>query len=193
MNLFIADPCPVPEKLTGEKKSYRVANFRLAVERVFDFLHDIYPDNSSRIKYIGNLLAGDARDWWDNLVVSNTEEAIAIQGDLESFWSHLEKHYGTLVMPFEKEVNLIRFNQGELGIRDFNLKFKVLASKVNFNEEALCAVYIANLNPPTLDFLKKSPPIPKTLQNLMERCGHLMPVSWVINLPNPSLSYQGKC
>ncbi len=60
---------------------------------------------------------------------------------------------------------MIRFNQGKFGIRDFNLKFKTLASKVN-------AVYIANLNPPTLVLLKKSPPIPKILQELMERCGN---------------------
>jgi hypothetical protein len=92
---------------------------------------------------------------------------------LESFWHQLEGHFGTKSMPFDPEVKLLRFTQGNMRICDFNQKFKQLASSLDFNENALCAVYISNINSETLDYLKKSPPIPKILNELMEKCAHL--------------------
>lgn len=85
----------------------------------------------------------------------------------------LEKRFGHKSMPFENEVNLLAHKQGKNKISDFNVRFKQLASAVDFNETALCAIYFYNLNEDTLNFLIRMPPIPWKLEELIERYAHL--------------------
>lgn len=77
------------------------------------------------------------RTWLDGIELSTSEESVAIRTDLESFWHQLERHFGTKSMPFDPEVKLLRFTQGNMRICDFNQKFKQLASSLDFNENRL--------------------------------------------------------
>ena len=170
---LISEQMPMPDKFSGSKKNYTVVNFKLAVRRIFENIPNRYPDDASKIKFIGNLLEGSARKWLDAVELSTSPESVSILTHLDIFWLMLEKHFGHKSMPFENEVNLLAYKQGKNRISDFNVRFKQLASALDFNETALCAIYIFNLNEDTLNFLIRMPPIPRKLDELMERCAHL--------------------
>lgn len=169
----VSEQMPMPDKFSGSKKNYTVVNFKLAVRRIFENMPNRYPDDAARIKFIGNLLEGSARKWLDAVELSNSPESVSILTHLDIFWLMLEKHFGHKTMPFENEVNLLAFKQGKTKTSDYNVRFKQLASAIDFNETALCAIYIFNLNEETLNFLIRNPPIPRKLDELMERCAHL--------------------
>ena len=113
----------MPDKFSGSKKNYTVVNFKLAVRRIFQNMPNRYPDDASRIKFIGNLLEGSARKWLDAVELSNSPESVSIV-----FWLMLEKHFGHKTMPFENVVNLVAFKQGKTETSDYNVRFKQLAS-----------------------------------------------------------------
>jgi len=169
----VSESMPLPEKFSGARKSYTVSNFKLAVRRVLDNMPTRFNDDASRIKFIGNLLEGAARKWFDHIEMAETDIAFEILNNLECFWMSLEKHFGHKSLPFANEIELLKLEQGNTRISEFNIRFKQLAAALDFNESALCAIYIKNLNDETVNFLKRTPPIPRKLDEIMERCAHL--------------------
>ena len=169
----VSESMPMPEKFSGSRKSYTVANFKLAFRRIQDNMPNRFNDDASRIKFIGNLLEGAARKWLDHIEMADSDNSFEILNNLDYFWICLEKHFGQKSMPFSNEIELLKYEQGTTRISEFNIRFKQLAASLDFNESALCAIYIKNLNDETVNFLKRTPPIPRKLEEIMERCAHL--------------------
>ena len=116
--------------------NYSVLNIKLGVNRIFDSRDyaDRFPSDEDKINFVGNLLDGLVREWWDQYVnaSSSIQGSSDVLSDLNLFWEPLDDNFGVKNMPFEKEAEFIHFEQGTMAIKEFNLKLqKLFTSKLN--------------------------------------------------------------
>lgn len=164
----VADPIAMPDRFSGSPR-FPLTSFKLSVERVFELSPGRFPSPRSRILFIGNLLDGSARRWFDSLQLVGTEESERTLSDLNAFWETMAKHFGLKDSRLQSEIKLLRFRQSKLTVSEFGIRYKQLASTVEFNERALVANFIANLNEDVLDFLRRNV-IPEKLEDLIQFC-----------------------
>lgn len=164
----VADPIVTPERFSGNQR-FPLSSFKLAVERVFNSAGPRFPDDKSKINYIGNLLDGLARRWLDTVQLSSSEESRQILSNLAVFWESMSKHFGSKDTRLQTEIKLVRFRQGKLSATEFAIRFKQLAATVEFNERALIAIFISNLNVDVVEFLRRQS-APERLEDLVNVC-----------------------
>jgi hypothetical protein len=72
-------------------------------------------------------------------------------------------------MSFEEELRLLDFSQDNLGIFEFNTKFRQLAACIDCSRDKLeAALYQSKLNQTYVRHLKSSPPMTRTVDCLMD-------------------------
>ena len=110
------------------------------MKRVFNSAGPRFPDDKSKINYIGNLLDGLARRW---LIRSSCRhrESRQILSNPRCFWESMSKHFGSKDTRLQTEIKLVRFRQGKLSATEFAIRFKQLAATVEFNESFDCSFY----------------------------------------------------
>lgn len=166
----IADPVAMPDRFSGSRSSYNLTSFRLAVERVFELSGGRFPNDRSKVTFIGNLLDGPARRWFDSVEMTKSEESLRISHNINYFWESMAKHFGLKDSKLQSELKLIKLKQQNLSVSEYGIRYKQMASTLEFNERALVAIFIANLNDQTLDFLKRQSSIPEQLDELIQLC-----------------------
>jgi hypothetical protein len=82
----------------------------------------------------------------------------------------MSRHFGLKDSRLQGKTKLIKFKQLTLSVSDFGIRFKQMASTVDFNDRALVALFISNLNESALNFLKKQSVIPEKLDELIQLC-----------------------
>lgn len=163
----------LPQKFSGEDKDYTLEAFRYAID---DYLEKNPSLNSERwdaydyTGFVGQLLSGDAGRWWSSFGLVKRHKATRERTDAMYFWRKLEVQFGTNKKPFQEELDFIGMFQNSSDITEFNFKFQRMAALVDWeNPESLkAAFYISKLNGTFLKHLKSAPPLPKTLEGLME-------------------------
>lgn len=164
----VADPIAMPDRFSGGAR-FPLSSFKLSVERVFELSSGRFPSPRSKIIFIGNLLDGPARRWFDSMQLLGSDESERILSDLVYFWEVMTRHFGLKDSRLQSEIKLLRFKQSKLSVAEFGIRYKQLASTVEFYERALVANFIANLNDDVLDFLRRNV-IPEKLDELIQLC-----------------------
>ena len=177
-NIRPANFVAIPEKFSSLKDNYSVLNFKLGVTRIFDSRDyaDRFSSDEDKINFIGHLLDGPVREWWDQYVnaSSSIQGSSDVLSDLNLFWELLDDNFGVKHMPFENEVEFIHFEQGSMGIKEFNLKFQRYAILSGFNPKALICLYISKLNDTYLTYVK-TPPMPEDVEGMMRKAAFFDP------------------
>jgi hypothetical protein len=166
----VTDPVVMPERFSGSKSSYPLGSFKLAVERVFELSPGRFPTDKAKVTFIGNLLDGPARRWLDTVQQTKTDDSFRVINNLDYFWESMSRHFGLKDSRLQGEIKLIKFKQLTLSVSDFGIRFKQMASTVDFNDRALVALFISNLNESALNFLRKQSVIPEKLDELIQLC-----------------------
>lgn len=168
---YVMTDAPVhPEKFSGNKKSYGLQSFRLAIERVLTLSEGRFNTDNRKIIYIGNLLEGPAQSWFNAMQSSNADDAVIIMNNLEMFWRAMSRHFGIKNSGLEREMEFLDFCQDRIRVSDYAIRFRQLASTLNFNDVALRAIFIKNLNSKAKKALRNQNDIPDTLDAVIELC-----------------------
>lgn len=168
---YVMTDAPVhPEKFSGNKKSYGLQSFRLAIERVFTLSEGRFNSDYRKIIYIGNLLEGPAQSWFNAMQSSCADDAVAIMNDVEIFWRAMSRHFGVKNSVLEKELEFLEFCQDRFRVSDYAIRFRQLASTLRFNDAALRAIFIKNLNSKAKRALRNQNDIPESLDAVIELC-----------------------
>ena len=159
-----------PEKFSGSKKSYGLQSFKLAIERVFTLSEGRFNTDNRKVNYIGSLLEGPAQSWFNSIQSSSTVEAASIMNNVELFWLSMSRHFAVKHSELQAELEFLDFNQDKLRVSEYSIRFRQLASTLKFNDAALRAIFIRNLNPKAKRVLKNQSDIPKSLDEVIELC-----------------------
>lgn len=166
----LADLIVHPEKFSANKSSYSLTSFKMATERVFELSGSRFPDDRSKIIYIGNLLECPARRWYNSIQSRSSDEARLLMSNLDHFWSVMAAHFGIKESRIQVELKLLRFRQDKLTAAEFGTRFKQMASTINSPERPLIAIFILNLNEKTMTSLRHQQNFPDRLEDLIQLC-----------------------
>lgn len=166
----LADPIVHPEKFSANKSSYSLNSFKMATERAFELSGNRFPDDRSKIIYIGNLLEGPARRWYDSIQSRSSDETRLLMSNLDHFWSAMAAYFGIKESRIQVELKLLRFRQDKLSVVDYATRFKNIASTIDYPERPLIAIFISNLNEKTMAYLRHQSNFPDRLEDLIQLC-----------------------
>lgn len=157
---------PLPDKFSGKGK-VSVKSFKSAVELYWSLCSRQFVNSSERVMFIGTLLDGHARRWFDALL-ENRDENSSLLNDLNLFWKSLSDTFDVEAnLPLKAELELLHLQQGDLQIMEFNRRFKQLAASTRMNSFAIAAIYVSGLNADTRQYLYWHENIPEDLDGLI--------------------------
>ena len=162
-----------PEEFKGDRR--QTETFLLQCRAYFDANPTQYPTSRTQVKYATNLLRGEAFEWFKHIMRdyllnetgSQDAETVGIYANWENFEAALRTVYGELDEERTAELQLQKLTQGG-SAADYSAKFQRLATKTQWNDEALVAGFYRGLKENIKDDLTRMDSRPTTLAGMIE-------------------------
>lgn len=141
---------PLPEKFGGERKKLR--GFLNQLELVFMLNPTRYPNDATKIGVIGTLLTDKALAWFSPYL-EHPENHKELLADYSQFKELLEKTFGAHDRALLAASKIKRLKQGAKSVSVFAAEFRLLASDLTWNDDALVSQFRQGLNQEVKDML----------------------------------------
>lgn len=153
---------PVPERFNGNRKNYRT--FMSQVDAIFTLNASRFPDDKTKIIYIGSLLTGDAAKWFEAMTRSETGN---LMNDYKVFKTIFEQLFSDPYSEANACRELKKLRQGSLSATAYAMKFLSLSVDTKYNEPALLEYFRSGLNPQIKDILATTVNLPQKFEPFM--------------------------
>jgi hypothetical protein len=152
---------PVPDRFNGSRENF--SSFLAQVETVFQLNRSRFPDDLTRILYIGSLLTGTASRWFEATI--RTQLATLSYAQFLSQFRTLFSDPYTVSNARRKIRNL---HQGSMSASSYIMKFLSLSGETGFNDNALSDLLLTNLKPEIKDVIATTADVPDTLNAFID-------------------------
>lgn len=163
-NLKLNPKVPIPDKFDGNISKYR--DFLASIKNYFALQGDRYPDDETKVRFIGTLFTGDPLSWFRSLIESDSESLYDFQRFIDEFKSNYDDPY---VMK-NAQSKLRRLKQGKGSVLSYASRFRRLASESGYNNEAKIALFRTGLNDDVKDVLATLLDEPSEFESFINFC-----------------------
>jgi hypothetical protein len=153
----------LPEKFDGDRKNFR--EFINQLELVFMICPARYPTDAVRVATVGMLLTGRARSWMTPYL-ENPDVHQDLLNNYANFKALMTSTFGESDRALVSGNKIKRLSQGSRPASSYASDFRLLASDLDWNDDALRFQYRTGLSPKLKDMLLNHPE-PENLDDLI--------------------------
>ena len=128
----------MPSRYHGDRASLRT--FLCQCELIVELQPERFPNDDMKIGFIGSYLEGPAASWF--AAVKSTD----VCKSFVHFVGQFKGNFGDRELAENAAISLSSLTQGRSSINEYASKFRVIASDVKWNEEALMHQFVKGLN-----------------------------------------------
>lgn len=150
---------PLPEKFNGNRKFFR--NFITQINAMFTLNSSRFPNDVSKVLFIGSLLTGDAASWFESITRDTYDHNYT--DFMENFRVMFSDPHSQTTA--RREIRELR--QGKMSATTYCMRFMALSVDTGFCEESLKDFLEYNLNPQIQDIIATSANVPKDLKQFI--------------------------
>lgn len=155
-----------PEKFNG--KMTEAKNFVATCRDIFALQPSRFPDEKTKIIYVGTNLIGNALTWYRNVRTEHEKSANPGLSDVESFFRLLLSTFDDPNAINNSRDQLSRIKQGKESCLNYSTRFRNMAVETGYNEVAKVALYRNGLNNDLKDALANVQSLPETFEDFVK-------------------------
>lgn len=155
---------PLPEKFDGNISKYR--DFLASVKNYFALQGNRYPDEETKVRFIGTLFTGDPLTWFRSLIESDSD----VLSDYQMFLLEFKNNYDDPYVMKNSQSKIRRLKQGKGSVLVYSARFRRLAAETGYNNEAKIALFRTGLNDDVKDVLATLLEEPSEFESFMNFC-----------------------
>jgi hypothetical protein len=140
----------LPDKFDGDRRKLR--GFMNQIELLFALNPSRYPNDSTKVAFIGSLLSGKALAWFNPLFENRIKYATLL-ANYSSFTMAFQNTFGDPDRMLMADAHLRDLHQGAKPASSYAAEFKAVSSDVDWNEAALISQFRLGLRQELKDML----------------------------------------
>jgi Retrotransposon gag protein/Zinc knuckle len=152
---------PTPDRFSGDRRQFRI--FMSQVKTVFKLNASRFPNDESKVLYIGSLLTGDAAIWFEAMYNSS----MADFNNYKTFQSFFESLYKDPNDQFTAQREIVKLSQGKGSATAYTTRFLALSVRSGYDDTALLYMFHEGLSDEVKDVLATTPHVPEHLDEFV--------------------------